>query len=176
MDRLFGKNCDKDGIIAASGTVLQNIIKDVLSTRFFRSAPPKTAGREEFGREFAVGFLRRCGRARKEDVVATATALTAASISDALRRFVVRRTGNYRELIVSGGGAHNPTLMSMLGSEIGKIGLKLRTSDEYGVPSEAKEAVAFALLAYQTWHRQPSNVPSATGASRDAILGKISHV
>src|SRR5205807_6033925 len=125
-----------------------------------------TAGREEFGREFVREVARRCGRARAEDLVATATALTVRSITDALRRFVVRRHGEYREMIASGGGAKNPTLMAMLANELHGLGLKLRSSDEFGLPSEAKEAMAFAVLAYQTWTGRPSSIPSATGAKR----------
>ena len=78
-------------------------------------------------------------------------------------------------MIVSGGGAKNPTLMAMLRDEIAPLGIELHFSDEFGLPAEAKEAVAFALLAHETWHRRPSNVPSATGAKRAAILGKISY-
>jgi anhydro-N-acetylmuramic acid kinase len=78
-------------------------------------------------------------------------------------------------MIVSGGGAKNPTLMGLLREEIAALGIKLHFSDEFGLPTEAKEAVAFALLAYETWHRRPSNVPAATGARRAAILGKISY-
>jgi anhydro-N-acetylmuramic acid kinase len=78
-------------------------------------------------------------------------------------------------MIVSGGGAKNPTLMAMLRHEIAPLGIGLHFSDEFGLPAEAKEAVAFALLAHETWHRRPSNVPSATGAKRAAILGKISY-
>ena len=143
---------------------------------FFRQKPPKTAGREEFGRSYTKEFLRRCGGVDKRDVVATATALTARSIADAVRRFVARKRGGYREMIVSGGGANNPTLMAMLRNELAPLGIALRFSDEFGVPTEAKEAVAFAVMAYETWHRRPSNVPSATGAKRPAILGKISYV
>jgi anhydro-N-acetylmuramic acid kinase len=174
-ERLFGKSYDRDGRIAGSGAVLDRVISDILRAPFFRCKPPKTAGREEFGREFTQEFLRRCGRADKRDVVATATALTVMSISDALRRFVLRRTGTYRDFIVSGGGASNPTLMAMLANELRPLGLDIRSSDEFGMPSEAKEAAAFALLAFQTWNRQPSNMPSATGAKRPAILGKISY-
>jgi anhydro-N-acetylmuramic acid kinase len=174
-ERFFGKPYDRDGRIATAGVVLNHVIRDVLRAPFFRRKPPKTAGREEFGREFANEFIRRCGRVDKRDVVATATALTARSIADALRRFVVRRTGTYRDFIVSGGGASNPTLMAMLANELRPLGLQIRSSDEFGLPSEAKEAAAFALLAFQTWNREPSNVPSATGAKRPAILGKISY-
>jgi anhydro-N-acetylmuramic acid kinase len=174
-ERLFGKPYDRDGRIAASGAALDLVISDVMRGSFFRRTPPKTAGREEFGREFAQNFIRRCGRGDKRDIVATATALTAKSVADALRRFVIHRTGTYRDFVVSGGGASNPTLMAMLANELRPLGLQIRSSDEFGLPSEAKEAAAFALLAFQTWNRKPSNVPSATGAKRPAILGKISY-
>jgi anhydro-N-acetylmuramic acid kinase len=174
-DQLFGKVFDRDGRIAGSGAVLDPVISDVMRGSFFRRKPPKTAGREEFGREFAQDFVRRCGRVDKRDIVSTATALTARSIADALRRFVIHRTVSYRDFIVSGGGACNPTLMAMLANELRPLGLQIRSSDEFGLPSEAKEAAAFALLAFQTWNRKPSNVPSATGAKRPAILGKISY-
>jgi anhydro-N-acetylmuramic acid kinase len=174
-ERLFGKPYDRDGRIAASGEVINPVISEILRAPFFRRKPPKTAGREEFGREFVTAFLRRCGRARKQDVVATATALTARAIADAVRRFVVRGRHQYGEFVVSGGGAKNATLLAMLADELRPLGLRIRSSDEFGLPSEAKEAAAFALLAYQTWNRLPSNVPSATGARRPAVLGKISY-
>ena len=174
-DRLFGQPYDRDGRIAASGGVLEPVVAEVLRLPFFRRKPPKTAGREEFGREFAQRFGKRCGRARKADVVATATALTARSIADALRRFVLPRRGSFREFVVSGGGANNPTLLAMLANELRPLHLTIRASDEFGLPSEAKEAAAFALMAYETWNRRPSNIPSATGAKRPVILGKISY-
>jgi len=174
-EQLFGKAFDRDGRIAGSGAVLDPVISDVMRGPFFRRKPPKTAGREEFGREFAQNFIRRCGRVDRRDIVSTATALTARSIANALRRFVIHRTGTYRDFIVSGGGASNPMLMAMLANELRPLGLQIRFSDEFGLPSEAKEAAAFALLAFQTWNRKPSNVPSATGAKRPAILGKISY-
>ena len=93
-ERLFGKPYDRDGRIAASGAVLEQSCRDILRAPFFLRKPPKTAGREEFGREFVRQFMKQCGRARKQDVVATATALTARSIGDALRRFVLRGKTN----------------------------------------------------------------------------------
>lgn len=174
-ERLFHKPYDRDGVIAASGTVLPRVLTHFMREPFFRRKPPKTAGREQFGKEFADRFVRRCGGAKRNDIVATATALTAASIADAIRRFVPLRRGNYSEFIVSGGGAHNPTLLAMLANELRPLGLQLRSSDEFGLPAEAKEAVAFALLAFETWNRRPSNVPTATGATKPAILGKISY-
>jgi len=174
-DHFFGKPYDCDGRIAASGTVLEHVVNDVLRGPFFLRKPPKTAGREEFGREFVRQFMKCCGRAQKRDVVATATAVTARSIADALRRFVVRGRKEFGEYVVSGGGANNPTLLAMLANELRPLGMKIRASDELGMPSEAKEAAAFALMAFETWNRRPSNVPSATGARRPAILGKVSY-
>ena len=175
-EALFGRAFDRGGKIAASGMVLEPVLGQILRRKFFRAKPPKTAGREEFGREFVRDFLDRCAGFRKEDVVATATALTPRSIGDAVRQFVTNRsTNSFREMILSGGGARNATLVSMLMTTLAPLGIQLRFSDEFGVPSEAKEAVAFAVLAYETWNRRPSNVPSATGAKRAAILGKISY-
>jgi anhydro-N-acetylmuramic acid kinase len=180
MEELFGRRYDRDGKVAASGRVLDGVIAQLVRAQFFRQKPPRTAGREEFGREYVGRFLQICHGASKPDVVATATALTARSIADAVLRFVLPRFGARRkqgagQMIVSGGGAKNPTLMAGLRDEIAPLGIGLHFSDEFGVPAEAKEAVAFAVLAHETWHRRPSNVPSATGAKRAAILGKISY-
>jgi anhydro-N-acetylmuramic acid kinase len=179
-EKLFGRPFDRDGRIAASGTVLDKVVQEILWGNFFRRRPPKTSGREEFGREFVNEFLRSCGRCRKQDAVATATALTARSITDAVRRFLVKDAGSepklrFREMILSGGGAKNSTLVAMLAAELAPLGVQLRFSDQFGLPSAAKEAAAFAVLAYETWHRRASNVPSATGARAAAVLGKISY-
>jgi len=174
-ERLFGEPYDRDGQIAASGNVLDHVVAGISRQPFFRRKPPKTAGREEFGRDFVDNFIRRCGRVNGRDVVATATALTTWSIADALQRFVLRRRGAYREFIVSGGGAYNATLLAMLANALQPLGLQIRSSEEFGLPAEAKEAVAFAVLAYETWHLRPSNIPPATGAKRPVILGKISY-
>jgi len=175
MQELFGQRYDRDGRVAAEGRVDQRLVAQLMRAPFFRQQPPRTAGREEFGRAYVTRFLQNCRGLATSDRVATATALTARSIADAIRLFVLPGNKSYREMIVSGGGAKNPTLVEALRGELQAIGLKLRFSDEFGVPTEAKEAVAFAVLAHETWHRRPSNVPSATGARRPAILGKISY-
>ncbi len=183
---LFKRPFDWNGRLAARGKPLEQVTRKLLRQPFFQQPPPRTAGREEFGREFVSDFLRRCSVANKHDVIATATQLTALSIAHALRKFVLcadnvpgvidlSGIAMFREFIVSGGGTKNATLMQMLAADLAEFPIRLRTTDEVGIPSEAKEAVAFALLAYQTWHRAPSNVPSATGAKRPAILGKISY-
>jgi anhydro-N-acetylmuramic acid kinase len=180
MEELYGRRYDRDGKVAASGRVLNAVIARLLRAPFFRQKPPRTAGREEFGREYASRFLQLCRGASKPDVVASATALTARSIADAVERFVAPRLGSRRgltkrEMIVSGGGAKNPTLMTMLRDAVAPLGISLHFSDEFGLPAEAKEAVTFALLAHETLYRRPGNLPAATGAKRTAILGKISY-
>jgi anhydro-N-acetylmuramic acid kinase len=193
MEQLFGRPLDRGGRVAASGKVREEVVQKFLGGRFFRQKPPKTAGREQFGREFVREFLAACGKRDKPGAIATATALTARSISDAVKRFVLPAdsfpagnfpvgsfsagsfpAGHFKEMIVSGGGTKNATLMKWLARELGASGIRLRSPEDFGVPSQAKEAVAFALLAYETWNRRPSNVPSATGAKRAAVLGKIS--
>lgn len=177
--RLYGKSYDHNGAIAAAGNVLQAVLEELLRNPYFHAKPPKTAGREEFGREYADQVLRLCKDARPQDIIATATALTARSISQSIKQFVLTpaaKRANFRDFIVSGGGAENRTLTKMLSDEVNKMGLTPRKMDDFHLPGQAKEAVAFALLAYQTWRREPGNVPSATGAKRAAVLGKISYV
>jgi anhydro-N-acetylmuramic acid kinase len=175
MQMLFNKPYDRGGAVARSGKIIQPVLEESLRAPYFKLKAPKTAGREEFGTEYAQAFLRRCGKAPKADVIATATALTSASMAQAVERFVLKH-GKYRDWVVSGGGTKNATLMEMLKHEADNMKLWLRHSDEFKVPSQAKEAMAFALLAYQTWNQLPGNVPSATGAERPAVLGKISYV
>lgn len=181
-DHLVGKPYDRNGRLAARGEPIDRVLRELLKHPFFRVRPPKTAGREQFGREFVREFLRLCRRADENDIVATATALTARSIGLAVRRFVIpllkhddARPARFREMVISGGGTKNPTLMGMIREELAPLKLRVRTTEDFGLPSEAKEATAFALLAYHTWRRLPSNVPSATGAGRPAILGKVSY-
>ena len=141
--------------------------------------PPRSAGREQFGREFAADLLVRCRRASRkpEDAVATATALTAESIARSYDQFVhPAMSGRRVDYIVSGGGARNATLMAMLAQRLEPFGCELTTSTDHGLPVEAKEAAAFALLAWRTWHRLPGNVPSATGAHASVILGQVTYV
>jgi anhydro-N-acetylmuramic acid kinase len=172
VQKLFDQAFDNNGGIAARGHVLEPVIIQLLRAPYFQQKPPKTAGREEYGEQYARAFLKFCGRADKADVIATATALTARSIVHSIRKFVLRR-GPFHDYIVSGGGTQNRTLMHMLAGEMSALGLKLKHTDAFGIPSQAKEALAFAVLAYQTWHQQPGNIPSATGAKRPAVLGKV---
>ena len=174
VQKLFDKTYDRNGAIAAKGQILEPVIVQLLRAPYFQQKPPKTAGREEYGEQYAREFLTLCGRADKADVIATATALTARSIAHSIRTFVLPR-GRFQDYVVSGGGTQNRTLMQMLTEEVKALGLKAQHTDAFGIPSQAKEAVAFAVLAYQTWHKQPGNIPSATGAKRPAVLGKVSY-
>jgi anhydro-N-acetylmuramic acid kinase len=176
---LFDKRFDSDGAIAASGKILRPVLAAALKNAYFQLKPPRTAGREEFGREYAAKFLAACRKysKRPEDAVATATALTAETIAASYRKFAQRRMrGAPVNYIVSGGGARNHTLMAMLAQRLEPLGCELAASEDFGLPAEAKEAAAFALLAWQTWHRLPGNVPAATGAKRSAILGQVTYV
>ena len=177
--RLFGKTYDRNGAIAAKGKVLDSILDRMLRDSYFRLRPPKTSGREQFGREYAARFLAACRRVSRkpEDVLATATALTAESIARSFQRFVLpSMQGAAVDYIVSGGGARNATLMKMLAARLKPLGCTLAAIEQFGMPAEAKEAAAFALMAWMTWHRLPGNVPVATGAKRPAILGQITYI
>jgi anhydro-N-acetylmuramic acid kinase len=176
MEQFFRTKYDRDGRVAARGRVLEPVVKDILTEPYFTAKPPKSAGREQFGSAFAMRFAKACNDAggKSEDAIATATALTADSIALAFERFV--KLLNQRgavDYVVSGGGSRNATLMKMLRDRLEPLGCKLIMSDAMGVPSQAKEAVAFALLAWQTWHRLPGNIPAATGAKRALVLGEI---
>ena len=176
---LFNKRFDRNGAFASRGTVIEPVLRSALRNPYFRLKPPRSAGREQFGREYAAQFLANCRRAsrRPEDAIATATALTAESIAQSYQRFVLPAMKNSPvDYIVSGGGARNATLMAMLEQRLGAFSCEFSTTPSHGLPVEAKEAAAFALLAWQTWHHLPGNVPSATGASHPVILGQVTYV
>jgi anhydro-N-acetylmuramic acid kinase len=178
MTRLYNRGYDRDGAVARRGKVLQAVVERLLREHYFRSPPPKSCGREQYGEGFTTRFIDLCRKAKAKDadVIATATALTAQSIIDAYDRFVVghlARKGKAKiEYVVAGGGARNATLMEMLRDGLTKRGAKLRTTDDLGIPAQSKEAMAFALLAWMTWMGKPGNIPSATGAARSVVLGK----
>jgi len=157
---------DRGGRIAARGKVDRDLLDELLRDPYYRRRAPKSCGREQYGEEF-LERLRRTGLPF-EDLVATATVLTAATIAMGVRQAV----SGAAELIVAGGGAHNPMILAHLAAYL--PGMAISTTAEHGVPVDGKEAIAFAILAYETWKRRPSNLPSATGARRAVILGKLS--
>ncbi len=160
-------NYDKDGRIATKGKVNEPLLNELMKNQYFRRHPPKTTGRENFGHDFTDAICRMC-RLSPADLVRTVTAFTARSIADAYRRFLPLYPD---EVILCGGGARNPTLVSMLREELAPA--EVLFTDDFGIDADAKEAVSFAILARETVRNRPSNVPSATGAKRPAVLGKI---
>jgi len=159
---------DRGGRMARRGRVNRELLDELLDEPYYRAKPPKTAGREQYGKEF-VERLVGTGLALP-GLVATATALTAATVAAGIERFVRPRM-KVDELIVSGGGAHNPEIMEHLAGFL--PGVAVATSADFGIDVDAKEAIAFAVLAYQTWRGRAGNLPSATGARRAAVLGKV---
>jgi anhydro-N-acetylmuramic acid kinase len=182
MATLLGKKFDRDGAVARRGRVLREVVKRLMRDRYFSALPPKSCGREEFGAVFTTRLISMCREAggTDADAVATATALTAESILDAYRRFVWAHVGTAApmakvEFCVAGGGTKNGSLMGMLREGFAELGVRVRLMEELGVPAQAKEAVAFALLGWLTWSGLAGNVPAATGASHSAVLGKVSY-
>jgi anhydro-N-acetylmuramic acid kinase len=202
MASLFGKKYDRNGAVARRGRVLREVVVRAMRERYFAAAAPKSCGREEFGAGFAERLIGMCRDAggTDADCVATATALTAESVVAAYRGFVVPHfetvgtepmsqnrdpsTGSGQamghpvpwktEIFVAGGGVRNGTLMAVLREGFAELGVRVRAMEELGVPAQAKEGVAFALLAWLTWNGRAGNVPAATGAKKAVVLGKVS--
>ena len=172
LAREFSKgrlNYDRGGRIAESGSVDTRLLDSLLADRYYRRKPPKSAGREQYGAEF-VARMKESGLPIR-DLIATATVLTAATITMAVIGRMPQGIPTKTDLIVSGGGAHNPQIMAHLAAFL--PGVAISTSADHGIDIDAKEAIAFALLAHETWRGRPSNLPSATGAKRAVVLGDI---
>lgn len=162
---------DRGGALAARGRVDETLLVELMSHPYLALSPPKTTGREQFGATFGAEVWARAEARglRGEDVVTTLTAFTAASIAEAYRRFLPQLPD---EVILGGGGASNPTLVAMLSRRL--VPARVTTHEALGLSSDAKEAVAFAVLAYETIHRRSGNLPACTGAGARVVLGKIS--
>ncbi len=163
---------DKEARLAQQGRSIPALIDELMRDPYLKLPPPKSTGREYYGRSYVENLLRlgRRHHAKSNDLIRAATIFTALSIVDALNRFVLPKA-KIHQLIVSGGGAHNPLILAQLAAALPQI--EIVGSPQLGVPEDAKEAFAFAVLAYETFRGRPSNLPSATGARRPAILGKI---
>ncbi|HTD48702.1 MAG TPA: anhydro-N-acetylmuramic acid kinase [bacterium] len=166
----FGEPFDRDGAHAARGRVHREMLASLMNHPFIAAAPPKAAGHEQFGRPFLHDLLARWGAVPPEDLLATATAFAAHAVALNLSRHVLPRHP-VEELIASGGGVHNPTLLRDLTAAVAP--LRVRRIDEFGVPSDAKEALAFALLGHASLMGLPGNLPRVTGARHAAVLGKF---
>jgi len=165
---------DKNAALASQGRSLPALLDDLMRDPYLKLAPPKSTGREYYGQAYLKELLAlgRHHRAKPNDLIRAATIFTALSVVDALNRFVLPRA-DIHQLIVSGGGARNPIILAQLSAALPAI--QVLPSSRLGIPEDAKEAFAFALLAYETFHQRPANLPSATGARGPAILGKISY-
>jgi anhydro-N-acetylmuramic acid kinase len=168
------KRYDAGGKLAMQGRSIDGLLNELLVDPYFYKVPPKSTGREYYGEAYLKRVLDigKSHKARPNDLIRAATELTVTSVVAALRMFVFPQV-EIEELIVSGGGAKNRTIMMLLEKMLASDGVRVMTSERFGVPEEAKEALAFALMAYETFHGRPSNVPSATGAEREVVLGKI---
>jgi anhydro-N-acetylmuramic acid kinase len=158
-------NCDRGGRIAASGEVDRALLDDLLRDPYYRRKSPKSTGREQYGVEF-IERMKASG-ATLRDLIATATVLTAATLAIGVRPFVEGAT----DLIASGGGVHNPEILAHIAGFLPDVRLSIST--DHGIDADAKEAIAFAVLAHETWRRRPANLPSATGARHAVVLGTI---
>jgi anhydro-N-acetylmuramic acid kinase len=163
LARELGQPYDRGGKIAERGDVSTVLLDDLMADRYYRLKPPKSAGREQYGAAFVERF-KETGLPI-EDLIATATVLTAATVALAVRPF------GKADLIVSGGGVHNPQIMGHLAGFLPSA--TISTSTDHGIDADAKEAIAFAMLAYETWRGRPANLPSATGARRAVVLGVV---
>lgn len=164
----FNLEYDKDGFYASQGTVDHQLLEELMAHPYIKKSPPKTTGREDFGKQFTSSLLEKWS-VGPNDLIATATMFTAKSIAEAVKPFVIGKT----ELIIGGGGSYNQTLIAMIKAELPEV--KVLIQEEIGFSSEAKEAIAMAILANQTLQHCPGNVPSATGAKRSVPLGNITY-
>lgn len=167
-ERFLGQPADFGGAMAASGRVIPEILDRMLRHPYFEASGPKSTGREDFGRDFIQPFL---DQASPPDLMRTALALTAQSLLNSMKHVIA---GPF-EMVVGGGGYHNPVLMQELRERAAALPLqRLVGFEEFGITADAREACAFALMAHETLHGRPSSVASVTGARRAAVLGKLS--
>ncbi|MEM5626211.1 anhydro-N-acetylmuramic acid kinase AnmK [Bacillus wiedmannii] len=170
--RLFQLSYDQNGKIAKQGVIVDEILTYCMNHPFLKMNPPKSTGREQFGEEFVSELLKRYERHSKENIVTTVTMFTARSIVHQYKEFILPYY-EIDEVILGGGGSYNRTLVEMIRNGLKEEKCALFLQEDIGYSSEAKEAIAFAILANETHHRNPSNVPSATGAKQSVVLGNI---
>jgi anhydro-N-acetylmuramic acid kinase len=168
IDELMKPHIDAGGERALRGRVHEQLVRDVLGAPYFDRTPPKSTDGPEMIAAFRAVRDKHPDATQLEDLLATACAVTATSVARAIERWC---PGRVDELIASGGGTQNAAIMSMLRDRL--AGVSVSTLDQLGMPPDAKEAVAFALLAAATLNGEPSNVPAATGACRAVVLGSV---
>ena len=170
VQKFFNKKYDEDGKIASEGIISENWLNCLLEDEYYFLNPPKTTGREYFSQKYIENMLKTAPQEPK-DIIATLTALTAKTITQAYERFISFR---YDKVIIGGGGAYNKALMKLLKGYLPKY-VELKTHEDYGISNNFKEVMAFALLGYCTYYNIPNNLPSCTGATKRTVLGKITY-
>ncbi|WP_270577680.1 anhydro-N-acetylmuramic acid kinase AnmK [Caldibacillus thermoamylovorans] len=161
---------DQNGIIASHGKVHGQLVEEWMGHPYFKKSPPKSTGREQFGKQYTIELIEKYPSLSVEDFVATATFFTARSIACAYQKFVFP-TEKIDDILISGGGANNQTLINMIQSLLPNQ--VVQTSNEYGITADEKEAVGFAVLANEYIHQQKTNIPKATGARQSVLLGQM---
>jgi len=174
MNQLYGRAYDKDGEVAASGNIDEEILANLLNQPFFKRKPPRSAWRLDFGSSFAALAIDKYSDRKNEDLIATFTAFTAYSILQSIKDNI-GEFGDISEIIASGGGVKNLTIMSHLERLFQEYGVSLVLSDKYGIPAQYKEAIKFGTLAYANMNSMANNIPAASGASKFAVMGKHVH-
>ena len=168
----YGKKYDTDGYYARQGNLIPSLAAELKGHPYFNLEIPKTTGREMFGEHFTKSILEKYHSCEPNDLIHTFTWFTAYSISYHYKKYLISEYG-LKKCIIGGGGAYNSYLLELIRNEIPEV--TVMTQEEHGFSSEAKEALAFVILGNQTYHRSPSNVPSATGAKKSVILGQITY-
>lgn len=168
----YGKKYDTDGYYARQGNLIPSLAAELKDHPYFNLEIPKTTGREMFGEHFTKSILEKYHSCEPNDLIHTFTWFTAYSIAYHYKKYLISEYG-LKKCIIGGGGAYNSYLLELIRNEIPEV--TVMTQEEHGFSSEAKEALAFVILGNQTYHRSPSNVPSATGAKKSVILGQITY-
>ena len=171
VKKLFNIPFDKNGEIAARGNIDKTWLNELLKEPYYAIQPPKTTGRELFNNEYAEKIFKSAPN-KKEDVIATITALTAKVITDSYKNFIIPKT-SIDEVVLGGGGAYNKTLISYMQKFMPNLTIK--THEDYNIPNKLKEAIAFAYLGYFTLNKKTNNAPDCTGALSNVVMGKIAY-
>ena len=169
--KLYNLPYDKNGEIASTGNIDENWLNELLKEQYYSIQPPKTTGRELFNNKYAEEIFKTAPQ-KKEDVIATITALTAKTITDSYKKFILPKT-TIDEVILGGGGAYNKTLISYMKKYMPELTIK--THEDYNIPNKLKEAIAFAYLGYFTLNKKTNNAPDCTGALSNVVMGKIAY-
>ncbi|MGO9482652.1 MAG: anhydro-N-acetylmuramic acid kinase [Candidatus Kryptoniota bacterium] len=170
MKILYNKGLDQNGAIASSGVIQKEILNYLMTDAFVIGAPPKSTGRERYGKDYVKNIMEKFSKCRKEDFVATATEFTPAAVHENFKRYLTRKE-NLAELYVSGGGSHNQFMIDSLKRYF--TGTEVKKSESLGFSSDSKEAICFGVLANETISGNTTNLPQVTGAKSKTLLGKI---